>query len=390
MQRRRIAIIGSTGSIGRQALDVVREHRELFQVELLCAGSNAELLARQAMEYNPANAVICKEDRYPQLCDALAGGRVKAYCGMEAACELLGGDGVDMVLVCTVGFSGLRPTVAAIKAGKPVALANKETLVAGGSLVMDLARHHNVPILPVDSEHSAIFQCLLGASGNKLSRIHLTASGGPFRNWSKEQIYGATKEQALRHPRWNMGAKITIDSASMMNKGFEMIEACWLFGVRPRDINIVIHPESIIHSMVEFEDGAVIAQLGHPDMREPIQFALSFPERLPLSNKKLDFAELGSLSFSRPEPEKFPCLGLAFEAMARGGNIPCVMNSANEAAVAAFLAGRIPFGAIPEIISTCMAGASFIPSPTLEDIFECNEESLARTVEMIDKRTWQS
>lgn len=389
MQKRRLAIIGSTGSIGRQALDVVSQHRELFEVELLAANNSVELLASQAVEFGANAAVVCNEDKYSRLRDALSGSDVKAFAGMDSACSLLGGDNIDMVLVCTVGFSGLRPTVAAIKAGKPLALANKETLVAGGSIVMDLVRKHDIPLLPVDSEHSAIFQCLMGASGNKLRRIHLTASGGPFRNWKTECVYGASKEQALRHPRWTMGAKITIDSASMMNKGFEMIEARWLFDTKPEDINIVIHPESIIHSMVEFEDGAVIAQLGHPDMREPIQFALSFPERLSLNNKKLDFASLGSLTFGKPDPEKFPCLGLAFDAIGRGGNIPCVMNAANDAAVAAFLADKIPFGAIPEIIGECMASAIFIPSPTLDDIFACNEESFAKAVEIIDKGTWQ-
>lgn len=390
MRKRRLAIVGSTGSIGRQALDVVSQHPDLFEVELLCAGTNAELLASQALQYNAGCAVICDENKYPVLRDALSGSDVKAFAGMESTCALLGAENIDMVLVCTVGFSGLRPTIAAIKAGKPIALANKETLVAGGSIVMDMASKAGVPILPVDSEHSAIFQCLLGASGNKLSRIHLTASGGPFRTWKTECVYGATREQALRHPRWTMGAKITVDSASMMNKGFEMIEACWLFGVAPKDINIVIHPESIIHSMVEFEDGAVIAQLGHPDMREPIQFALSFPERLSLNNKKLDFASLGSLSFDRPDPDKFPCLRIAYEAMDRGGNIPCVMNSANEAAVAAFLAGRIPFGAIPEIIGECVSSATFVPSPSLDDIFACNDETFAKANELIDKSTWRS
>lgn len=389
MRKRRLAIIGSTGSIGRQTLDVVSQHRELFEVELLAANNSVELLACQAVEFGANAAVVCNEDKYSGLRSALSGSDVKAFAGMDSACSLLGGDNIDMVLVCTVGFSGLRPTVAAIKAGKPLALANKETLVAGGSIVMDLVRKHDIPLLPVDSEHSAIFQCLMGASGNKLRRIHLTASGGPFRNWKTECVYGASKEQALRHPRWTMGAKITIDSASMMNKGFEMIEARWLFDTKPEDINIVIHPESIIHSMVEFEDGAVIAQLGHPDMREPIQFALSFPERLSLNNKKLDFASLGSLSFGNPDPEKFPCLGLAFDAIGRGGNIPCVMNAANDAAVAAFLADKIPFGAIPEIIGECMAAAIFIPSPTLDDIFACNEESFAKAVEIIDKGTWR-
>ncbi len=284
-----------------------------------------------------------------------------------------------------VGFSGLRPTLAAIEAGKIIALANKETLVAAGSLVMERSRACNAPILPVDSEHSAIFQCLLAAQGNKLEKIHLTASGGPFRNWTKAQIATATKADALKHPNWSMGAKITIDSATMMNKGFEVIEARWLFGTGADRIHVVVHPESVIHSMVEFEDGAVLAQLGCPDMREPIQLALSFPERLPLNNRKLDFAALGALTFQEPDLNRFPALGLAFEALEKGGNVPCILNAANEACVAAYLQDRIGFYDIPAIARDCMAALPFIARPTLEEVFSSHEEALARANELIEK-----
>ncbi|MGN1233318.1 MAG: 1-deoxy-D-xylulose-5-phosphate reductoisomerase [Candidatus Cryptobacteroides sp.] len=380
--RRHIAILGSTGSIGRQALDVVRQHRDLFEVELLTANNSDDLLIEQALEFNPGTVVICNEAKYQKVADALHPKDIKVFAGMDSVCSLVGAEDIDIVLTALVGFSGLRPTIAAIKAGKVIALANKETLVAGGSVVMDLARKYRAPIIPVDSEHSAIFQCLLGAGENNFTRIHLTASGGPFRTWDKARMAGATRNEALRHPQWNMGAKITIDSATMMNKGFEMIEACWLFDTDPSKINIVVHPQSIIHSMVEFEDGAVIAQMGHPDMREPIQLALSFPKRLGLDNRKLDFASLGTLTFEQPDPDKFPCLGLAYEAMKKGGNMPCVMNAANEAAVAGFLADKIRFYDIPDIISKCMDSIVFVGQPGLEDIFASNEEAFRRACGM--------
>ena len=383
--KRRIAILGSTGSIGRQTLDVVRQHPDLFQVELLTANNSAELLIGQAREFDANSVVICNESRYREVADALQDDGIKVFAGIGSVCDLVAGDNIDIVVAAMVGFSGLAPTVAAIKAGKVIALANKETLVAAGSVVMDLAEKHHAPILPVDSEHSAIFQCLLAAQGNALSRIHLTASGGPFRTWEKDRIAKATKDMALKHPNWNMGAKITIDSATMMNKGFEVIEARWLFDVEPDRINVVVHPESIIHSMVEFEDGAVIAQLGHPDMREPIQFAMGFPERLPLDNRKLDFATLGSLSFSAPDLDRFPALGLAFEAIRRGGNIPCVLNAANEATVAAYLQDRIGFYDIPRIAEECMKGADFAADPSLDDIFATDEWAKHYANELIDK-----
>lgn len=381
-EKRRIAILGSTGSIGRQALDVVRQHKDLFEVELLTANNSSALLIEQAMEFRPGSVVICNEAKYQEVADALQPNDIKVFTGMDSVCSLVEAEDIDIVLTALVGFSGLRPTISAIKAGKIIALANKETLVAGGSVVMDLARKYNSPILPVDSEHSAIFQCLLGATGNPISRIHLTASGGPFRTWDRDRIAAATKNEALKHPQWTMGAKITIDSATMMNKGFEMIEARWLFDTAPDKINIVVHPQSIIHSMVEFADGAVIAQLGNPDMREPIQFALSFPERLTLNNKKLDFASLQGLTFEEPDMEKFPCLSLAFEAIRKGGNVPCAMNAANEAAVAAFLKDGIRFYDIPEIISACMAGVNFVEKPTVEDLLSTNAEVYRVAAEM--------
>lgn len=384
-EKRRIAILGSTGSIGRQALDVVRQHKDLFEVELLTANNSSALLIEQAMEFRPGSVVICNEAKYQEVADALQPNDIKVFTGMDSVCSLVEAEDIDIVLTALVGFSGLRPTISAIKAGKIIALANKETLVAGGSVVMDLAKKYNSPILPVDSEHSAIFQCLLGATGNPISRIHLTASGGPFRTWDRDRISAATKNEALKHPQWTMGAKITIDSATMMNKGFEMIEARWLFDTAPDKINIVVHPQSIIHSMVEFADGAVIAQLGNPDMREPIQFALSFPERLTLNNKKLDFASLQGLTFEEPDMEKFPCLSLAFEAIRKGGNVPCAMNAANEAAVAAFLKDGIRFYDIPEIISACMAGVNFVEKPTVEDLLATNAEVYRAAAEMCAK-----
>ena len=383
--KRRIAILGSTGSIGRQTLDVVRQHKDLFQVELLTANNSTDLLISQALEFDANSVVICNETRYREVADALQDEGIKVFAGIGSACDLVAGDNIDIVVASMVGFSGLAPTLAAVKAGKIIALANKETLVAAGSVVMDLAEKCHAPILPVDSEHSAIFQCLLGAQGNAVSKIHLTASGGPFRTWDKERISKATKDLALKHPNWDMGSKITIDSATMMNKGFEVIEAKWLFDVDPDMIHVVVHPESIIHSMVEFEDGAVIAQMGHPDMREPIQFALGFPERLSLNNRKLDFAQLGSLTFAEPDTDKFPALALAFESIRRGGNIPCVLNAANEAAVKAYLQDRIGFYDIAKIAENCIEGAVFVANPSLDDIYASDDWAFRRANELIDR-----
>lgn len=386
MEKRRIALLGSTGSIGRQALDVISRHRDRFEVELLTANDNYGLLARQALDFGARYAVICNEAHHDALNGLLDGSGTKASAGMAAVCDLVQSDRVDMVLVAVVGFSGLLPTMAAIRADKAIALANKETLVAGGSVVMQAVRERKLPLLPVDSEHSAIFQCLLGAAGNRLSRIHLTASGGPFRTWKREDIARAGKDEALRHPKWKMGAKISIDSATLMNKGFEMIEASWLFDVEPEKIRIVVHPQSIIHSMVEFEDGSVLAQLGSPDMRAPIQFALAYPERLPTDSRRIDFPALGALTFEQPDPERFPCLPLAFAAMERGGNLPCAMNAANEAAVAAYLREEIGFYDIPAIIERGMAGTAFLPRPSLEDLIETDREAHGRAAEIIRKR----
>ena len=380
MEKRRIAILGSTGSIGRQALDVIRQHRDLFEVELLTANNSTDLLIQQAIEFDANAVVICNEDRYGEVRDALDPHFIKVFAGMQSVCDLVTGDNIDIVLTSMVGFSGLSSTVAAVKAGKTIALANKETLVAAGRIVMDLAARHGSRILPVDSEHSAIFQCLMGSAGADIEKIHLTASGGPFRTWTKEQIAAATREQALNHPNWSMGSKITIDSATMMNKGLEIIEARWLFGTPGDRIQVVIHPESIIHSMIEYADGSVIAQMGHPDMREAIQFAFSYPHRLPLDNRKLNFAELGKMSFFAPDQEKFPALGLAYESLGKGGNMACIMNAANEAAVAAFLQERIGFYDITDVVADCMAGAEFVARPDLDTIFRTNEEAYAMAV----------
>ena len=385
MEKRRIAILGSTGSIGRQALDVIRQHRDLFEVELLTANNSTDLLIQQAIEFDANAVVICNEDRYGEVRDALDPHFIKVFAGMQSVCDLVTGDNIDIVLTSMVGFSGLSSTVAAVKAGKTIALANKETLVAAGRIVMDLAARHGSRILPVDSEHSAIFQCLMGSAGADIEKIHLTASGGPFRTWTKEQIAAATREQALNHPNCSMGSKITIDSATMMNKGLEIIEARWLFGTPGDRIQVVIHPESIIHSMIEYADGSVIAQMGHPDMREAIQFAFSYPHRLPLDNRKLNFAELGKMSFFAPDQEKVPALGLAYESLEKGGNMACIMNAANEAAVAAFLQERIGFYDITDVVHDTMAGADFVADPDLETIFRTNEESLIRAKGLIDR-----
>ena len=383
MQRKRIAILGSTGSIGRQTLDVVRQHPDRFQVEVITAGSNAALLAEQARAFDVPHAVICNTSKYAEVCDILAGTKTKVHAGIDAACDLVTGESVDIVVASMVGFSGLRPTLSAIRAGKDIALANKETLVAAGSVVMAEAQRCGVKILPVDSEHSAIFQCLQAAGGNPVERIHLTASGGPFRTWPREKIEQAGKDLALKHPNWNMGAKITIDSATMMNKGFEVIEAKWLFDVEPERIHVVVHPESVIHSMVEFADGAVLAQLGCPDMREPIQLALSYPERLSLNNRKLDFGSLGALTFFEPDLERFPCLKLAFDAIGRGGNLPCALNAANEAAVAAYLEDKIGFYDIAAVAADTLACTEFVAEPSLDDIFATNEEAFTRARKQI-------
>ncbi len=374
MKKRRIAILGSTGSIGTQTLDVIRRHPEMFEVELISARRSVDLLVSQALEFNAANVVICDEARYHEVADTLQPRGIKVWAGIESLCDLVRQPSVDIVVGAMVGFSGLRPTLAALEAGKIVALANKETLVAAGSIVTETMRKHEAVILPVDSEHSAIFQCMLAAQGNEVEKIHLTASGGPFREWDRSRIAAAKAAQALKHPNWSMGAKVTIDSATMMNKGFEVIEARWLFDMPAERINVVVHPESLIHSMVEFADGAVIAQLGCPDMRQPIAFALGFPGRLTTGGKKMDFAAIGKMSFEAPDLRRFPCLSLAYEAIRRGGNAPCALNAANEIAVAAYLKDMIGFYDIAHINEKCLAGLNFVAEPSLDDIFETNRE----------------
>lgn len=366
---KKIAILGSTGSIGKQALDVIKQHPDQFEARVLTAGNNAELLIEQAIEFQPDSVVIANEEKYNEVVTALQKYPIKVFAGSEALCQVVESDAVDIVLTAMVGFAGLRPTVAAIKAHKTLALANKETLVVAGSVIRQLCIENKVSILPVDSEHSAIFQCLNGEGYNAIRRILLTASGGPFRHFTKEQLTDVTPEQALKHPNWKMGAKITIDSASMMNKGFEMIEAHWLYNVAPKDIQVVVHPESVIHSAVEFEDGAVIAQLGTPDMRLPIQYAFSFPKRLPLQSERLDLFKLGSLHFEEADMERFPCLRLAYEAIEKGGNMPCILNAAGEVTNLAFRNKQIGFMDMPKLIERAMHEASFIANPTLDDLF---------------------
>ena len=374
MEKRRIAILGSTGSIGTQALDVISQHTDLFEVELLTANNNADLLIEQALKFKPNHVVICNEDHYAKVNDALAATDTKVFAGMKSVNDLVQSSTIDMVLASMVGFSGLEPTINAIKGGKAIALANKETLVAAGSIVTRLAREYDTPIIPVDSEHSAIFQCLQGEY-TPIEKLILTASGGPFRTWSKEEIAMATRAQALNHPNWDMGAKVTIDSASMMNKGLEMIEASWLFNVSPDDIEIVVHPQSIVHSMVQFTDGCLKAQLGAPDMRVPIQYALSYPQRVSLDTKRISFPELAHLDFYAPDSTRFPAIELAYAAHRMKGNMACIMNGANEIAVDAFLKEKILFHRIPEIIEKTMEKATFVPLPDTDDIYQSHNQA---------------
>lgn len=368
IKKRRIAILGSTGSIGTQALDVIEKHPELFEVELLTANNNSALLVEQALKFKPGSVVICNEEKYDEVAGALNDSYIKVFAGIGSVCDILKGDSIDMVLTAMVGFDGLKPTIAAIKSGKAIALANKETLVAAGELIMSLSKEYGAPIIPVDSEHSAIFQCLQGEHAS-LEKILLTGSGGPFLNTPAEELSKVSVEQALNHPRWKMGAKVTIDSASLMNKGLELIEARWLFNMQPEDIEVVIHPQSIIHSMVQFTDGSVIAQLSNPDMRIPILYALSYPYRVDLDTRRLDFTQLASLTFFKPDMKRFPCLALAYRALEEGGNSTCAMNAANEVAVAAFLRGQIRFTDIPKLISETMDKTEFIKKPDLEAIY---------------------
>ena len=390
--KRNLAILGSTGSIGTQALEVVSEHPDLFEVYALTANNQVDLLINQARKYMPEVVVIANEQKYPELKEALEDLPIKVWAGSDAIAQVVQSEPIDMVLTAMVGYAGLKPTIAAIKAGKAIALANKETLVVAGELITALAVEHKVPILPVDSEHSAIFQCLAGEWENPVEKILLTASGGPFRTKTMEELAVVTKAQALKHPNWSMGAKITIDSASMMNKGFEMIEAKWLFGVTPEQIQVVVHPQSVIHSMVQFEDGAVIAQLGIPDMKLPISYAFSYPKRLHskaprlgyafsypkrLHSKapRLDFTQYATLTFEEPDMERFRNLAFAFDAVRKGGNMPCILNAANEVVVAAFLRDEIGFLQMSDVIEKTMAKATFISVPTYEDYVATDAEA---------------
>lgn len=374
--KKQIAILGSTGSIGTQALQVIEEHPDLYEVYALTANNKVEKLIEQARKFLPEAVVIANEDKYQQLKDALADLPIKVYAGAEALCEIVESGPVNIVLTAMVGYAGLKPTMNAIMAGKTIALANKETLVVAGELITELAQQYRTPILPVDSEHSAIFQCL--EMNNPISKVILTASGGPFRTFSMEQLATVTKEQALKHPNWSMGAKITIDSASMMNKGFEVIEAKWLFGVKPEQIEVVVHPQSVIHSMVEYKDGAVKAQLGVPDMRLPIQYAFSYPKRESLSGERLDFMKCNTLTFEAPDTKRFRNLAFAYEAMNRGGNMACILNAANEVVVAAFLKDQISFLGMSDVIEKTMNKVSFISNPTYQDYVET--DAIARRI----------
>lgn len=383
MEKRRIAILGSTGSIGTQALDVIREQKEFFSVEILTAHSNAVLLIQQAKEFKPNAVVIGDESKFHEVKEALWNDDVKVFAGRDALCQIVESTEVDIVLTAMVGAAGLEPTVRAIRSGKMIALANKETLVVAGEMVTKLAREHAINIYPVDSEHSAIFQCLVGEWDNPIEKIILTASGGPFRGWTREELASVTKAQALKHPNWSMGAKITIDSSTLMNKGLEVIEAKWLFHVKPEQVEVVVHPQSIIHSMVQFQDGSMKAQMGLPDMKLPIQYALGYPKRLAANFPRFDFAKYPSLSFESPDRQTFRCLQLAYEAMRLGGTVPCVMNAANEVAVQAFLEDRIGFLEIPSMIEGMMESMEFIQQPTLEDFIQIDHATRAKALESI-------
>jgi 1-deoxy-D-xylulose-5-phosphate reductoisomerase len=372
--RKRIAILGATGSIGTQTLEVVENNPELFEIEALTANNNTRLLIEQAKKFQPNVVVISNACHYDEVADALKNEPIKVYAGREALQQVVAMSTIDVVVTAMVGYSGLIPTCNAIKAGKHIALANKETMVVAGEIINQLANENKVNIYPVDSEHSAIFQCLVGEVNNEIEKIYLTASGGPFRGFSIEQLANVTKADALKHPNWDMGAKITIDSASMMNKGFEVIEAKWLFGLKPEQIDVIVHPQSIVHSIVQFVDGSMKAQMGLPDMKLPIQYALSFPERLPSSFRRFNFLDYPKLTFEQPNTKNFRNLALAFEALNQGGNMPCTLNAANEVVVHAFLNDKIKFLQMPEIIEQIMEKATFLKNPSLEDYIQTDKE----------------
>lgn len=370
---KRIAILGSTGSIGTQALNVIRRHRDLFSVEVLCADSNADLLIAQALEFEPNAVAIADKTKYQQVQDALASHDIKVFCGMDSVADLMEMESIDLVLASIVGFAGLRPTLRAIEHHKPIALANKETMVVAGEIVTRAARDNHVPILPVDSEHSAIFQSLVGEGGG-VDKILLTASGGPFRGYTREQLQHVTLADALKHPNWSMGRKVTIDSASLMNKGLEVIEARWLFDVPADRIQVLVHPQSVVHSMVQYVDGSIKAQLGVPTMETPIQYAFSFPERIESFLPRLSFEKYSQLTFENPDTKTFRCLDLAYQAIDKGGNMPCIMNAANEVAVQRFIDGKLTFLQIADFVEEQMQRAPFIAKPTLDDLFRTDSE----------------
>src|SRR5690554_5805955 len=384
-KKRRIAILGSTGSIGTQALDVISKHTDRFEAYVLVANNNVELLIEQARRFMPEVVIIGNEAKYQQLKNALADLPIKIWCGSEAIEQVVIDENIDIVLTAMVGISGLKPTLSAITAGKAIALANKETLVVAGELITSLSLTHKAAILPVDSEHSAIFQCLNGEGNNKIDKILLTASGGPFRGYTIEQLKNVTKKDALNHPNWSMGEKVTIDSSTLMNKGFEMIEARWLFDVKPSQIEVLIHPQSIIHSMVQFEDNTIMAQLGQPDMRAPIQYAFSYPERLKLEMKPVDFIKLSQLTFEAPDRDRFPNLTYAYDAIERGGNMPCILNAANEVAVSLFLEERVGFYEMSKLIEKAMYKASFVKHPSLSDYLDSDIETREILYSIVNK-----
>jgi 1-deoxy-D-xylulose-5-phosphate reductoisomerase len=381
--KKHTAILGSTGSIGTQALEVIAANPENFEVEVLTAQNNAELLIQQAKEFKPNAVVIVNEDFYPQVKEALVPLDIKVFAGEKSLASIVQMDSIDMVLTALVGYSGLKPTIKAIEAGKNIALANKETLVVAGELITQLAREKGVNIYPVDSEHSAIFQCLVGEFDNPIEKIILTASGGPFRGKKRHELKSVTKAQALKHPNWTMGAKVTIDSASLMNKGLEVIEAKWLFSLKPEQIEVIVHPQSIVHSLVQFRDSSIKAQLGLPDMRLPIQFALGYPQRLKADFPRFDFALYPSLTFEPPDTETFRNLALAFQAMATGGNMPCVLNAANEIAVQEFLKDNIGFLQMSEVVERCLEKISYVSKPTFEDYVETDRETRQLAGELV-------
>ena len=386
IRRKQIAILGSTGSIGTQALDVIDQHPDKFEVYALTANNNIELLIEQAIKFKPEVVVIANDKNYLILKEALNNYPIKVWAGIDAISDVVQTSDIDVVLAAMVGFSGLRPTINALKAGKTVALANKETLVVAGEQIIELALKNQAPILPVDSEHSAIFQCLNGEDLNRINKIWLTASGGPFRNFTREQLQDVTKKQALKHPSWNMGAKVTIDSSTLMNKGLEMIEARWLFDIKPSCIEVVVHPQSIVHSMVEFEDTSVMAQMGMPDMRVPIQYAFSYPQRLKSDFKPANFFELSNLTFEEPNLEVFKNLSYAYDAINKGGNMPCILNAANEIAVEQFLQDRVSFLGMSDVIEQTMQRASFIEKPTLDDYFATDIEAREVAIDIINQQ----